>query len=252
MIDLEKFVSDPYNRKARLQPVLFALSPVLVTSVLLFLEYQSKLGSAVGVAFYCGGAILLTQLGRDCGKALEPKLFKLWGGKPSVAMLRHGDSRIQKATKARYRAFLERRIPGLKLATPAQEKRSLVDADDGYSSATDWLLEQTRDRKRFRLVFEENMNYGIRRNVLGLKCFALIIDGLHILVVLPSIVIFSLDGNSLIIQEVGKETWAAAAITIFHALFFAFKVRREWVRVPADAYARRLLATCDKLDAEGR
>lgn len=254
MLDLEKLISDPYNRKARLLPALFTLLPVLVTAVLLIQEFQSKWSwsVAVGMVAYCGGAMLLTQLGRDCGKALEPKLFKAWGGKPSVAMLRHNDCHIQKATKARYHAFLKRRIPGLKLASPAQEKRSLVDADDGYSSATDWLLEQTRDLERFRLIFEENTNYGFRRNMLGLKCLALIIDGLIILVLLPLVVIFSLDGNSSILQLVGIETWGVAATAVIHMSVFGFLVRRDWVRVPADAFARQLLAACDKLDSAGR
>src|SRR5690606_11693962 len=128
MFNLGTLISDPYNRKARLQPALLTLLPVLVASVLLVPEIQSSRGAAIGVLVYCGGAMWLTQLGRDRGKALEPKPFKAWGGKPSVAMLRHRDSRISKTTKDRYRAFLERRVPDLKLASREEEMRSPADA----------------------------------------------------------------------------------------------------------------------------
>ena len=106
------------------------------------------------------------------GKAREPQLFQAWGGKPSVAMLRHGDRRLSSSDKGRYRAFLERSVPGLKLASPRQEQRSREQADDGYQGATTWLLAQTRDRSKFELLFRENMNYGFRRNLWALRGWA--------------------------------------------------------------------------------
>ncbi len=131
----------------------------------------------------------MTQFGRDRGKALEPNLFQAWGGKPSVVMLRHRDARIPTAAKDRYRAFLERNVPQLKLATPQDEKRSPTKADEGYESATAWLLAQVTDRERFRLIFEENVNYGFRRNIWALKPLALLVDGLVIAAIVAAIAV---------------------------------------------------------------
>lgn len=247
MFNLETLISDPYNRKARLQPALLTLLPILVASVLLVPEIQSSWGAAVGAVVYCGGAMWLTQLGRDRGKALEPMLFKAWDGKPSVAMLRHRDSYLSKATRERYRAFLGRRVPDLKLASPEDEERSPTDADDGYESATAWLLAQTRDRERFRLIFEENINYGFRRNIWALKPLALVADGLVITVILTTVVVFSTDGIVSTLQAIDNATWAAALLTLAHMLVFVVVVRRDWVRATADAYAQQLLAACDTL-----
>ncbi len=247
MFNLETLISDPYNRKARLQPALLTLLPILVASVLLVPEIQSSWGAAVGVVVYCGGAMWLTQLGRDRGKALEPMLFKAWDGKPSVAMLRHRNSYLSKPTRERYRAFLERRVPNLMLASLEDEERSPTDADDGYESATAWLLAQTRDRERFRLIFEENINYGFRRNIWALKPLALVTDGLVIMVVLTTVVVFSTDSIVSTLHAIDNATWAAALFTLAHMLVFVVMVRRDWVRATANAYAQQLLAACDTL-----
>lgn len=250
MFNLEALISDPYNRKARLQPALLTLLPVLAASVLLVPEVQSSWGAAIGVLVYCGGAMWLTQLGRDRGKSLEPTLFSAWGGKPSVAMLRHRDSRISKTTKERYRAFLEHRVSDLKLPSQEDENRAPANADDGYESATAWLLAKTRDRERFRLIFEENINYGFRRNTWALKPMALVTDVLLIAAILTWAAIASKGTIYSTLQAIDKPTWAAVLLTVVHALTFAVMVRRDWVRATAEAYAQQLLAACDILDRQ--
>ena len=252
MLNIETLISDPYNRKARLQPALLTLLPVLVVSVLLVPEIQSTWAAVVGLVVYCGGATWLTQLGRDRGKALEPALFQAWGGKPSVSMLRHRDPRIAKATKARYRAFLERNVPGSKLVSPEDEERFPSQADDGYESATAWLLAQTRDRERFRLIFEENINYGFRRNIWALKPLALFVDGLIIAAVVAALAFLWTDDIRSVLQAIDKSIWAGALFTIVHMFAFTLVIRREWVRVPAEAYTQQLLAACDVLENGGK
>ncbi len=252
MVNIETLISDPYNRKARLQPALLTLLPVLAASALLVPEFQSKWAAVVGLLVYCGGAMWLTQFARDRGKALEPSLYQEWGGKPSVAMLRHSDDRISKATKARYRAFLESSVPELHLASPQDEERSLAHADDGYESATAWLLAQTRDREKFRLIFEENINYGFRRNIWALKPLALFIDGL-VVTVIAAIVAFSWESDvTLRLQTVDNAIWAGLIFTVVHMFAFSLVIRRLWVRVPAEAYAQQLLAACDVLGSDGK
>ena len=238
---------DPFNRKARLQPILLSLLPILVISVLLIPEFQSIWAAVGGLVVYCGISTLLMQIGRGRGKKLEETLFRAWEGKPSVAMLRHRDTRLSKGTKDRYRYFLERNVPKLELTSLEDELNFPDQADDGYESVTSWLLAQTRDRERFRLIFEENINYNFRRNICALKPWAFCIDGATII----SIAILESDSwtgeIATTLQTIDISVWAGVLITIVHTLVFALVIRWEWVRVSADAYARQLLAACDML-----
>ena len=246
MLSILKFVLDPYDRRARLQPALLSALSLFVSLLLLVPQFPAVWSVVSGVVLFCGVTTWLMHLGRGRGKAREPQLFQAWGGKPSVAMLRHGDRRLSSSDKGRYRAFLERSVPGLKLASPRQEQRSREQADDGYQGATTWLLAQTRDRSKFELLFRENMNYGFRRNLWALRGWALTFD-------VAAIAIVALAKPGLLAQFSGGTPPAdttilvSAAIVVVHAVTFLIVIRADWVREVADAYARQLLAACDRL-----
>ncbi len=196
--------------------------------------------------------MFLTQVGRDRGRALEPGLFRSWGGKTSVAMLRHSDTRLSDVTKDRYRSFLVRTVPGLQLESAEGEQRNPEKADEGYESAVSWLLTQTRDRERFALLFWENTSYGFRRNVWALKPVAFALETVTI-ATLVAVALDSWTGElSTTSEHIGAEWWASLTLTVIHGLSFAFKVRQDWVRLADDAYARQLLATCDVLEGVPR
>lgn len=254
MPDFLTFLLNPYDRKARLQSALLCALPLFVSVVLLIPELGSIWAAVGGLILYCGGTTFLTQIGRDRGKALEPELFRSWGGKPSVAMLRHSDIRLGKSTKERYRTFLERAVPGLKLASAEGERKCPEQAEDGYESANAWLLAQTRDRERFELLFRENINYGFRRNIWALRPWAFALEAVAIVVV--GVAAFgSWAGERVAALQVSGMTWWASLVlivllTILHGLFFVLKVRSSWVQLTAEAYARQLLAACDVLESE--
>ena len=241
---------DPYDRKARVQPALLTVVPILVVCLLLIPQLSIMWATVGGVLLSCGSITLLAQVGRDRGKELEPMIFAAWGGKPSVAMLRHRDTRLAKPTKDRYRAFLTANISGLELASPEVEQQSPAQADDGYESSTAWLLAQTRDRARFRLIFQENINYGFRRNTWALRPWALAVDLIAIVLVL----LLESDAWSgeigTAIQAVSEPAWMCLAVTLIHGLLFCFLVRPNWVKVAAEAYAYQLLGACDTISVE--
>ena len=80
----------------------------------------------------------------------------------------HGDRNIDRLTKVRYHAFLSDRIDGWSAPSQVDEAQDPVTAELVYDSAVRWLREMTRDRKRYGLVFKENVSYGFRRNLYGL------------------------------------------------------------------------------------
>ena len=250
MVGILSFLFDPYDRKARRTPALLCGLPLFVSVVLLIPEVGAIWAAVGGLFLYCGGATFLAQIGRDRGKALEPKLYSSWGGKPSVAMLRHADTRLTASTKGRYRAFLQRAVPELVLASAEEERISPEEAENGYESANSWLLAQTRDRERFGLLFRENINYGFRRNIWALRPWAF---GLEVVAIVV-IGVFALESwtgeLSATVRAVGVEVWVSLVLTVVHALFFAFKIREGWVRIAAEAYAQQLLAACDVLESE--
>lgn len=247
-MNLLDLVTEPYNRRARLQPALLTLLPLFLVPLVLYPEVETRSATALAVLAYFGGVALFTQVGRDRGKSNEPALFAKWNGMPSVALLRHSNATLADPTKKRYHAFLARAVPNYIPPKPEDEAQDSGAADEMYRTATDWLLTQSRDRKRFALVFEENMNYGFRRNLWALRPIAI---GLNVLLIAAiSIFHFATHSTGEIIFDLGCSV--AAAIVLVHGLLMFFLVTANWVRATAVAYARQLLAVCDALGASFR
>ena len=250
MMDALNTWFDPYDRKARLAPALLCGLPLVVSIALLIPEIGTIWATVGGLALYCGGATFLAQIGRDRGKAVEPSLHAAWGGTPSVAMLRHRDSRLNALTKSRYRTFLQRAVPELALATPEAERKCPEEAEVGYESANSWLLARTRGRERFGLLFRENINYGLRRNAWALRPWAFGLDAIAVVVVGVEVLDMWTGGLSTTVQAISVEWWVSLVLIVVHAFFFAFKIRTGWVRIAAEAYATQLLAACDVLERQ--
>jgi hypothetical protein len=241
MIDFTNLF-DRYARKARLYPALLALLPVFTTILILFPVTYKSVGSAiVSLAISCGVLMFLASNVRYLGRKKEQQLFKLWGGKPTTVWLRHSDRNFDVLTKQRYHAFLSKHISDLKLPTPSEETASPLSADDYYESAVKWLLEYTRDKKKYPLVFEENINYGFHRNILALKPIAIAINLLCIGCVLLNTY---LQHHMLTFTDMSDV--AALSIPLAMLLFWVFLVSPDWVKSIAYAYSRALFASCDK------
>jgi hypothetical protein len=242
MIDLGRLF-DSYNRQARLYPALIIIFPLVLLMLAWFPALQTPLGIGASLACSFGILLWLSQIARDGGKREEPMLYSRWGGKPSVALLRHRDNRIDRNSKARYRAFLETRVPGLRLPSEKVEAANPAAADEAYESVTAWLLTQTRDTKRFALIFQENISYGFRRNLLGLKR-----AGVTLSLIAGTASTFVLGYRYLVDGQI-PQIEPLLATLIAWCLFICWLaiVRPTWVRIPADAYGRQLLAACDSL-----
>jgi hypothetical protein len=163
---------DTYERQARLYPALLAGVPIFAAAVGIYGVSVELKEASVGILASIGIVYLLSTISRELGKRLEGKLFAQWGGKPTTQLLRHKNTQIDPVTKARYHAFLANKL-AIQFPSVASEATNPADADAIYESGARWLLECTRDRKRFPLLFKELVAYGFRRNSLGLKWIAL-------------------------------------------------------------------------------
>jgi hypothetical protein len=109
-----------------------------------------------------------------------------------------------------------------------------------------WLRERTRDTDKFKVLFDELVTYGFRRNLFGIKYAALGID----LAVVVGCGIALWRGVPLDLSSVsGGKLVLIGAFTLIHAAYVAFAVTEGSVRQAAQQYARQLLMSCETLAA---
>lgn len=179
---------------------------------------------------------------RDRGRQLEPRLWASWGGSPTVRRLRWRDADDPESIRrlhARLNPILDEPLPDAQ-AEVANEAA----ADRHYDEAVAVLRERTRDPARFRLIFAENMEYGFRRNSLGLRPFAVGIAATGLTV---SVVLFIWGGG----DETSRWTrWGISGGVSAGLLFYWWRiVTPDWVRLAAELYADRLIEAIDTLAA---
>jgi hypothetical protein len=236
------FIKDSYDRKARLYPAMLLVLPIAVTVGVISSIKFSTMESSVAAIASCGGAFLLTQLARDNGKRREQRLFESWGGTPSVTLLRHSDSRLDPITKKRYHERLSTLVKDRKAPSASEEADNTAAADQIYNAWSTYLRTKTRDTERYPLLFRENINYGYRRNVWGLRSLGLLTSSGSLLVsVLWGYIIYRKTG-------VFRDEFVFAGLFAFALIvMWMFLVSERWVRLAADAYAERLAETIESL-----
>lgn len=234
---------DRYSRKARVQPALLAIFPFFVT--LLFLYFKIYVAAStlfIPLALSCGVLMFISNIVRYFGRKIEEKLYNTWGGSPTIRWLRHRDNKIDSITKNRYHNFLLNNISGLRFPTSDEEKMNPASADDSYKSAVIWLLEYTRDQKKFPLVFAENINYGFRRNMLSIKPLAI-----FIVVLSQSILLFYVFLSSESLTRSMETLSIPFSVSMAAGFIWTCIVSPEWVKDASESYARILLASCNQI-----
>jgi hypothetical protein len=239
-VSLTSLITDDYERRARLRPALLVSLPLALLVASLFTDF-SGLQFLVGFAAYFGLTALVAQLGRDEGKRLEPWLFGHWGGKPTTQLLRHASTDLDTNTKARYHAALSTLLPGHLLPSPAAESNDRSSADAAYDSCAIYLRDRTRDKSQFPLVYAENVNYGFRRNLWGMKKTGVVIAAASLVATVTISIVRSKEGMPPVVPA------ASSLLNSCMLVWWLLRINPSWVRVPAFAYAQRLLAACDTL-----
>jgi hypothetical protein len=252
---------DSYGRQARLFPGLLTIFPPLLAVLAWFpwLLLSNVAATLLTLAMSCGLLYALGSFARTKGKRIEPGLLKAWGGWPTTLLLRH-DSELDQHTRLRYHRYLAEAVPGnLKFPT-VQEEQAGPGANAVYDSAVRWLKERARG-KEFTMVHRENAQYGFRRNLLGLKPFALTLCVLTLVTMMlavldkvPGIVGFARTNNlealTLAASDLGPAILSAFTINVFAVLVWVFVVTKRWVWEAGNQYAYALLAVCDMMSSK--
>ena len=158
-----------YELNARIYPTLITLSPILLLAIYFSIDYQNIYSLIGGLGLTTILGFILGQFGRDQGKKGEKKLWKEWGGAPSTQILRYSDDTLDKHTTSNIHSTL---FNLTNIGSPNMREIENLDpknSDEVYSSWANYLRGKTRDTSRYKLLFQENINYGFRRNLWGLK-----------------------------------------------------------------------------------
>jgi len=236
---------DRYTMQARVLPVYIVVLPAGIAFAVIYrgvslMELLSATTFAPALI-----AALLAQIGRDAGYRKQSNLWERWGGPPTTQILRHRNSKINPALRARYHERLRRLLPDVDFPTSIDEENDPIAADDIYDMCVRHLISRTRDAKTFPLVFRENVNYGFRRNLWGLKPFGIVFSCTAI-----AAAAFRLWGHRVDLWNAPPGIVLAAIIALALLVMWLFVITPGWVMIPAEAYAERLLEASEQLDVQ--
>jgi hypothetical protein len=231
---------DTYSLKARVFPALIAGLPTL--ALLFVLVPWDHLGLPHVTATAMGLVLVFAfaDVARRTGRHMEARL----GTRATPEQWHRGNPDIAEAAKDRYRAFIAEKLK-LPAPTANDERADPVRANDFYLSAGNWLREHTRDTRTYAILFGENIAYGFRRNLLGLKFIALIFNAL-VLGVSVAILFYRLPYFAALPQIEEKMVIIISAV-ILHSAYMAFAVSASSVREASRAYGRQLILSCETL-----
>jgi hypothetical protein len=223
---------DEYDREARLVPALLALLPLVLAAVGLGFEKNAILVTVVGILLAVGLPMIVAKQVANRGRALEESLFAKWGGPPTtLALLLPAIGPAGEVLRQR-RARLEH-LTGIGLPTAS----TLTHTDaDVYKAAVRWLIENTRDRSKFPVVWAELKSYGFERNLLGMRTVGVITSAISAVALAIGLVAGARGANLSVATNA-----TLMAVCIGAGLSWWFVPRETRVRVAANRYADRLL-----------
>lgn len=230
-----------YSLKARVYPLIITLIPIVLVGIIYSFQLKSIYELLISLGVTTSLFFLFSQIGRDKGRKLENEMWKKWKGTPSTQILRFSNDTIDLHTKRRYHNFLKEKTKIGNELTEEFESENLIDADSIYTSWSKYLISKSRDTKKYNLLFQENTNYGFRRNLLGLKPIAIAII---ILLIIGSL------GYSYFISNFkfvfSQELLLTGIVLLISLLFWLLIVNEKWIKYVAFEYAKRLMETIDK------
>ena len=169
------FRLDRYSYQAEALPALLAIVPVALFIAAILPEGISLRGLFLKFSPFVALAALsfvASQVGADFGRRLEKRLWAKWGGPPTTRFLRHRNHEYNEITRRAVHDSLMRL--GLKVPTVEEEAQDPKYSDECYAACTAELRRLTRNKRKYPLVHKRLIDYGFRRNMLGLKWIGLI------------------------------------------------------------------------------
>ncbi|PSH62222.1 hypothetical protein [Phyllobacterium sophorae] len=234
---------DSYTLRARVFPALIAGLPTL--AMLFFVIPWDRLGISHLIASTMAIVLLVAfaDVARRAGRNVETIL----GTRATPELWYRTDNAIDSISKERYRAFMGTKLQ-VSPPTEQDEISNPAQADQFYLSAGFWLRDHTRDTKKFKLLYEELLTYGFRRNLLGLKPVALCLNAIVAILCLAAIV----SPVELPIHQSIERLTVVIVAVVLHSAYMIFAVGKQAVREASRSYGVQLIASCETLLAPPR
>jgi hypothetical protein len=159
---------DEYERRARLVPGLLAIFPVAILLSVLSLRQLPTVSYVMGAAVLIGTPVVVADIVRQQGRKAEKTLWKSWGGPPTTAWLRLRDPSDNEVQRDLWRKAVAE-VSGVELLSLRAEHANPSRADQAIATAIGQVRDRTRDTEKFKLLFDENRNYGFARNLYGVR-----------------------------------------------------------------------------------
>ena len=180
-------------------------------------------------------------LARNLGKQIEPGLWESWGEPPTTQLLRHAGTG-NPVLRERWHKFLSKLL-GKPLPTLEEEKADPDAADDIYNAGIKLLINKTRDVKTFHLLYKRmSSNADIvaiffMMRLMGVDLYPPGFDRMF-------------GGCGTWNTHVGDPKiypWVCLAADLVFLAWWIFTIKSAWVKVPAFAYAERLLESIENV-----
>lgn len=164
------FRLDRYSYQAEALPTLLTIIPVAFFIAVLLPEgatLKDLLLRFSPIIALAALSFVASQVGADFGRRLEKRLWAKWDGPPTTRFLRHRNREYNEITRHVVHESMARL--GFKVPTEDEEAHDPVGSDECYAAFVAELRRVTRDKRKYPLVHKRLIDYGFRRNILGLK-----------------------------------------------------------------------------------
>lgn len=226
---------DGYTFQARILPAFILMLPIFIELNYTFVKLNYNIVISlpiINVVCLCF-LILISNWVRYLGRKKEIYLFKKWGGAPTTRFLRYNNSEYNPVLKKQVINYLKMMFNKIKFPKEDFEEQCPQKADETYEAYVSNIRNLTRDTKKYKLLYVENKNYGMWRNLYSTKYIALVmLVFLFLLNIFLAIFVKSIFSL--------KEIIAINVIFLIGIIIWAFVITENRVKDVANCYAQRL------------
>lgn len=229
---------DTYTLQARVLPTVIFMLPFFIEAnyIIVLLGYQIAISATIANLILFVFLMLFANWTRHFGRKKEKKLFAKWNGPPTTRFLRSDNTEYNTYKRDEIKKYIKMMFNNIKMPTAEEEQANRNECDKKYEAYISNLRTLTRDSKKFALLQSENRNYGMWRNLYGLKIISIVIvliifsANVLLAIFLPSVMSWI---NCIILN----------AILAVLALIWSCVVTQSKIKDVAECYARQLLDT---------
>ncbi|HAL54857.1 MAG TPA: hypothetical protein DCP78_22300 [Sphingobacterium sp.] len=229
---------DRYSRTARLYPMIIFYLPLIVVGALVtFWDLDKNIHFTVPFGAMGVLAYFAAQIGRDGGKRKEKKLWEDWGGAPTTQLFRWSDGHFDRHTKGRNHQKMHSLCPVGHLTDEPYERSNTILVDEAYRAWTSHIISNARGTKKYPRIFRVKMAYGFRRNLWGLKPVSIILIGI---LALATYGFLGFKAGVWTVETYPQVFFISEGFLLLCLVCWLFIIRKNWIKIPAFAYAERL------------